>query len=210
MFLVYGIPGQTIVGPLEELHRVNALSRSSRIRKIAAKGDELNVEQTPAFGSKPHQEAIKAYQSVVQPDVERGPLYHAYQIMSRDVVSLQDDDDVAQAWRIFWDHHIHQAPVLNAQKVLVGIVSERDLLTTINIEDGKVVDSMHLKVRDVMASPVVAAEPTTDIRRIATVMLDHNVDGVPIVNENHELVGFISRTDILHAVVTDPPLSLWR
>lgn len=210
MFLVYGIPGQTFVGPLEELYRVNALSRASRVRKIAAKGDELAITQTPGFDNKQRQEAIKAYQATVQPDIERGPLYHAHQIMSRDVITLQDDDDVAQAWRIFWDHRIHQAPVLNAQKTLVGIVSERDLLTTINIEDGKVVDSMHLKVSDVMASPVVAAEPTTDIRRIATVMLDHDVDGVPIVNENHELVGFISRTDILHAVVTDPPLSLWR
>jgi len=57
---------------------------------------------------------------------------------------------------------------------------------------------------------VVAAEPVTDIRRIATVMMEHGVDGVPIVNDSHELVGFISRTDILRSVVTDPPLSLWR
>ena len=57
---------------------------------------------------------------------------------------------------------------------------------------------------------LVAASPITDIRRIARVMLDRDVDGVPIVNETGALVGFVSRSDILRAVVTDPPLSIWR
>lgn len=209
MFSIYGTPGLTFVGSLEELHRVNALRRSSAVRNIVAKGDDVDRVDT-VFISRPQHEAIKAYQAAVQPDIERGPLYHAHQIMSRTVITLQDEDDVAQAWHIFREHRIHQAPVLNAKNMLVGIVSERELLTTINIENGKVIDAMHLKVRDVMTSPVVAAAPETDIRRIATVMLNHDVDGVPIINANHELVGFISRTDILHAVITEPPLSLWR
>lgn len=209
MFLLYGIPGQTYVGSLEDLHRVNALSRTAAARKIIAKGDELDATPT-TLPHQPHEDAIRAYRALLQHDVERGPLYHAYQIMSRDVITLQDDDDVATAWQVFLNHHIHEAPVLNAEKRLVGFVSERDLLTTINIEHGRVIDAMHRKVRDVMTTPVVAAEPVTDIRRVATVMIEHGVDGVPIVNENHELVGFISRTDILQAVVTDPPLSLWR
>ena len=50
----------------------------------------------------------------------------------------------------------------------------------------------------------------TDIRRIARVMLERGVDGVPIVNDGGALLGFVSRSDILHAVVTDPPLSVWR
>lgn len=41
-------------------------------------------------------------------------------------------------------------------------------------------------------------------------MLDRDVDGVPIVNEAGVLLGFVSRSDILRAVVTDPPLSMWR
>ena len=65
------------------------------------------------------------------------------------------------------------------------------------------------RVRDVMTSPVVAATPLTDIRRIARVMLERNVDGVPIVNDSGGLQGFVSRSDILNAIVTDPPLSMW-
>ena len=61
-----------------------------------------------------------------------------------------------------------------------------------------------------MTTPVVAAAPVTDIRRIAAVMLEHEVDGVPVIAEAGRIMGFVSRGDILRAVVNDPPLSLWR
>jgi CBS domain-containing protein len=108
------------------------------------------------------------------------------------------------------DPAIHQAPVLDDNGRLVGIVSERDLLTAVNVDGGSIVESLDRRVRDVMTSPVVAAVPLTDIRRIASVMIDHGVDGVPIISEEGRLLGIVSRGDILRAVVTDPPLSLWR
>jgi CBS domain-containing protein len=143
-------------------------------------------------------------------ELERGPLIHANQIMQTRVITLNADDEVANAWHILVGNQIHQAPVLDAGQRLTGIVSERNLLTTLNIADGKVRDVLLKKVRDVMTTPVVAASPLTDIRRIARVMLDRDVDGVPITSESGALVGFISRSDILRAVVTDPPLSIWR
>lgn len=209
MFMVYGPSGRVFAGSLEELIRVNPTSRTHGARRVVHKSDDLNTAAV-ALTHRPQEEGIRAYQQMVQPDVERGPLYHAYQIMSRDVVTLLDEDDVAHAWRVLRDHQIHQAPVLNLNKRLVGVVSERDLLTAINIEDQRVLDVRNHRVRDVMTSPVTAAEPVTDIRRIARAMLQQGTSGVPIVNENQELVGFISRTDILKTVVTDPPLSLWR
>jgi CBS domain-containing protein len=33
--------------------------------------------------------------------------------------------------------------------------------------------------------------------------------GLPVVDEQDAVIGFVSRTDILHAVVADPPLDLW-
>lgn len=83
-------------------------------------------------------------------------------------------------------------------------------MTTLNVDNGEVRDVLRKQVSDVMTTPVVAASPLTDIRRIARVMLERNVDGVPIVNDAGALLGFVSRSDILNAVVTDPPLSMWR
>jgi CBS domain-containing protein len=100
--------------------------------------------------------------------------------------------------------------VLGENGTLVGIVSERDLLTAFNLDEDQIRDVLSRRVADVMTSPVVAADPLTDIRRIAQAMLDQGVDGVPIIDAEQGLVGFISRSDVLRAIVAIPPLSLWR
>jgi len=55
--------------------------------------------------------------------------------------------------------------------------------------------------------PTVAAE--TELRRVAPVLLDTGLPGLPVTDERGLLVGFVTRTDILRAVVADPPLDLW-
>ena len=130
--------------------------------------------------------------------------------MQRQVISVAASNDVAQAWRTLRDHRIHQAPVLAGEARLVGIVSARDLLTAINIDGDRIVESLGRHVSDVMTTPVVSAAPVTDIGRIAAVMLESGVDGVPIIGKGGELVGIVSRGDILRTVVTDRPMSLWR
>lgn len=204
MFSVYGITGQVFSGTLEQMNRVHAMARGRSVRAIAQEGDELGVE------ARPHEEAVRAYLAMLPREVERGPLYHANQIMQHRVITVLGSDNVAQAWRTLRDNQINQAPVINENAQLVGIVSERDLLTAININDGKIVETLNRRVSDVMTTPVVAAAPVTDIRRIATILLDQGVDGAPIVNDSGRLVGFVSRSDILRTVVSDPPLSLWR
>jgi len=49
----------------------------------------------------------------------------------------------------------------------------------------------------------------TDIRRVARVLLDIGLPGLPVVNDAGQVIGFVSRSDILRAVVADPPLDLW-
>lgn len=210
MFSIYGVTGQVFSGTLEEMNRVRALSRARSALAVAQEGVELGAEAIAGVASRSNDEAVRAYRAMLPPEIERGPLYLAEQIMQRRVIVVIDDDDVALAWRTLRDHQIHQAPVLDDNAQLVGIVSERDLLTAINIDSGQIMEALGRRVRDVMTTPVVAAAPVTDIRRIAAVMLDHGVDGAPITNESGRLVGFVSRSDILRAVVTDPPLSLWR
>ena len=64
-------------------------------------------------------------------------------------------------------------------------------------------------VSAVMVSPIPTVSPDTDLRRLASVLLDTGLPGLPVTDEYGSLVGFISRTDILRAVAADPPLDLW-
>lgn len=209
MFYVQGIQGQVFRGPLEQLGGVKALPRVRQVRAVAT---EIEGEEIGAAAPVPYQreEAVRAYRQMLAPEIERGPLYHADQVMSRPVIVVSHEIAVADAWRTLRDKRIHQAPVVDDERKLIGLVSERDLLTAIDVEDGEVVAARRRLVRDVMTTPVVAAAPVTDIRRIAAVMLDGGVDGVPVIAETGQIMGFVSRSDILRAVVTDPPLSLWR
>ena len=206
MFAIYGISGPVFQGTLETLSRLPPVKRRGLVAPVKRIGDQ--TELAVVTGS-PGEQAVTAYQAMLPQSLERGPLYHANQIMQPDVISVSADEDVARAWHVLVDHQIHQAPVLDASRTLVGIVSERNLLTTLNVDAGEVRDVLFKRVRDVMITPVVAATPVTDIRRIARVMLERDVDGVPIVSETGSLLGFVSRGDILRAVVTDPPLSVW-
>jgi len=207
MFSIYGMTGQVFTGSLEAMNRVYPLAQARRARGVAREGDELGVESvvTPLG-----QEAVLAYRKMLPADLERGPLFHAAQIMSRPVAVVEHMSSVVDAWHLLQDRQIHQAPVLDDARRLIGLVTERDLLTVIDIEGERVLENLKRRVSDVMTSPVVAAAPVTDIRRIADVMIQSGLSAVPIVNENERIVGIVSRTDILRAVMTDPPLSLWR
>jgi acetoin utilization protein AcuB len=209
MFGIYGVNGPVFRGRLEELPAVRAVSRRRPVEAIGTAGNELgDIDANPLPTTE--RNAVEAYRRVVRIDQERGPLLHARQLMQAEVITVRSDADVVRAWRVLTRERIHQAPVLDASRALVGIVSERDLLTALNLDGDDVRDALARRVADVMTSPVVAADALTDIRRIAQAMIEYGVDGIPIVNEHQRLVGFISRGDVLRAVVNEPQLSLWR
>lgn len=209
MFGIYGVNGQIFSGRLEELPDVRQVGRRRAVDAIGTAGAELG--DAAARVLPPSQRAASAaYRRMLQIEDERGPLVLARQIMRPRVITLAADDEVARAWSVLVDRRIRQAPVLGRDGGLVGIVSEHDLLTALNPERNAVSEVMARHVADVMTSPVVAADLVTDVRRIAQVMLERGVDGVPIVDEKQALVGFVSRGDLLRALATDPPLSLWR
>lgn len=214
MFSIYGVTGQTFHGPLEQLIQVPGVIRAHHARGTAREGEEPGAgipppaRRTDQDGAN-YEAAARAYQGMWHRETERGPLYHAYQIMSREVTAVRAESRIEEAWRTLVTGRIRQAPVLDSAHRLVGIVSERDLLTVLNVEGGAVRDVLARTVAEVMASPVVSADPAADIRRIARVLLNTGFTGVPVVNETGEMVGFVSRGDILRAVVADPPLSLW-
>lgn len=213
MFSVYGVTGQSFRGSLERLIAVPGLSAARNSRGINQEGEELGPELR-VFRRDNHEEgeyhqAAQAYRQMLRVSTERAPILHTYQLMSRDVMTLRPDATVEEAWGQLAARGLGQAPVLDKTLQLVGLVSVQDLLTVINVEDGKVRDILSRSVADVMTTPVVSADPITDIRRVARVLLDYQLSGLPVVNEQAELVGILTRSDILRALVNDPPLSLW-
>lgn len=223
MFVVYGISGQSFRGPMEGLNLVPGVPSARRGRGVEKEGEELGPEYRVEARSAPDvaapdARALAAYASMLPRVLDRGPVRHAWQIMGRDVLSLRTTDTVATAWRALTTRGVRQAPVVDAMNNVVGLVADRDLLTVIDLlpfgpsaggPEGRVSGGLDRSVAEVMVTPVVCADPVTDIRRIAHVLVETGLTALPVVNESQILLGVVSRGDILRAAVADPPLSLW-
>jgi len=65
-------------------------------------------------------------------------------------------------------------------------------------------------VTDLMTGRVFAVEPDDDLSSVWTVMVDHNVRHVPVVDSDGDLVGLISHRDLLRAALVEhddvPPM----
>lgn len=218
MFSIYGVSGRSFRGTLEALGPLSGLSAARRGRGIAREGEELGPEmfvlEKPLTGvgeeeAGRYRQATEAYRRMLQGESERGPIHHAYQVMSRGVETLDPATRVEEAWRFLVSRGYGQAPVLGAAQGLVGMVSVKDLLAVLNVDVAGIRDVRARRVADVMASPVITTDPVSDIRRVARVLLDYDLTGLPVVGEQDDLVGIVTRGDILRQVINEPPLSLW-
>lgn len=226
MFSVYGVGGQLFRGSLEKLRQIRGVGATARTNRIQALGHdgqfaepvELAVFAQPpepqAATDEAHRSALAAYaqaQNVVMP---RHPLQRVDVLMSQTVISIPATATVLAAWQTLARQGVGQAPVVNEAGVLVGLLSRADLLHPDRLPgpDSHVLAWRALlaqSVQDIMTTPVPSVAPDTDIRRVARVLLDTGLPGLPVVNDEGHVIGFVSRSDILRAVVTDPPLDLW-
>lgn len=213
MFGVRGVNGEVFRGPLEQLlraHRVLALTPSRSVEQDAGETRPLTAPPLPHDERRHQAAAAAAYASADHPAADRGPVYHAYQVMSRRVLVLAPDTDVVAAWRALAARGVGQAPVAATDGAIVGLVSRADLLLVLNEEHGHLRDVLRRTVAQVMTTPVVTVSPVADVRRIARVMLEYHLPALPVVDEaSGALEGIVSRSDLLRCLVTEPPLTLW-
>lgn len=110
-------------------------------------------------------------------------------IMSRYVVSVAEDTPVLEVARILAERRFSGLPVLADDGTLVGMVSDFDLLA----RDGATAG-------EVMSREVVTVSEETDIRDARAIMIERRVARLPVFR-GRELVGIVSRGDILREVV---------
>jgi CBS domain-containing protein len=213
---------------MEELQQVSRSLGLARTRRIDPVVDHLDAQAARQHEAAAHaghpvrggghtrgQQARHAYSVVQLPEpAPRHPLRTVADVMSTRVLTVQDDQPLQQAWKTLLDLKVGQAPVLNAQGRLVGLLTRAELL---RLDHWPSPDQAALvwrallmqPVAQVMVSPVPGVLAHTDIRRVARVLLDTDLPGLPVVDADDRVQGFVSRSDLLKAVVHDPPLDLW-
>jgi CBS domain-containing protein len=122
-------------------------------------------------------------------------------IMAKDVVTLEIDEELSLADDIMQLGRIRHLPVVENER-LVGIISQRDLfkasLTSL-MGFGEKAKRDFLKtvaVKKIMVKKVITVSPDADIKDAGRIMLEKKIGCLPVV-ENDKLVGLITETDIL-------------
>ena len=87
-------------------------------------------------------------------------------------------------------------PVVDDKGKVVGVVSEFDLLKA--IRDGKALEQVNAE--DIMSKNPICVSENTPVKEVIDLMMKHNIIRVPVVR-NDNLVGVISRCDILSSIV---------
>ncbi|HQU59428.1 MAG: CBS domain-containing protein [Phaeodactylibacter sp.] len=113
-------------------------------------------------------------------------------IMTGNVVTVTPDDSLNVVKDILFSKRIHHIPVLTGKK-LVGIITSYDL-----VKLGKGHEEYgNIKVKEIMTQRIGTLSPNDKIGAAAEVFLENLIHGLPIVNENNELVGIITTHDVL-------------
>ena len=111
--------------------------------------------------------------------------------MIYDPVTILADATVGDALRMMQEYHIGGIPVVDAQGMLKGIVTNRDLRFERNL---------HRPVREVMTSEnLVTTSQSTNLEEAADILQQHKIEKLPVVDPDGRLVGLVTYKDITKA-----------
>jgi CBS domain-containing protein len=143
-------------------------------------------------------------------------------IMVKKVITIQKDASVEELSELLVKNRISGVPVLDSDGKLVGIATEGDLI----IKDSdlhfpryfKLLDSiiyleslnkfkrslkkfLGTKVEDVMTAEIKTVKEDTPVGEAANIMIKYNINRVPVLDSKDELVGIVTRADIVGSMI---------
>jgi CBS-domain-containing membrane protein len=140
-------------------------------------------------------------------------------VMTRRVTTVGSDATVAEAARLMLSQSISGLPVVTPSGVVIGIVTEGDLLHRAETGTerrrsrwleflvgpgriaGEYARAHARKVGEVMTRDVVAVTPETPLEQVVELMETHRIKRLPVLDSD-KLVGIVSRANLLHALAS--------
>lgn len=156
--------------------------------------DERSNERRQENPSGGRQGGADTYQKTSGEEWGEAGVLRAVDMMSGNPWVLKPDNRLGEARSAFRKHRFRYFPVVAEGRRLVGIISDRDVVRIPIDRDGE-------RVRDFMVTRVITATPETTVREIARTLMDQRVGAMPVVDPDGRIVGMITRTDVLRALI---------
>lgn len=121
--------------------------------------------------------------------------FFAIDVMTKPIWTMPIKALLPEVREMMKEKGIRHVPIVENHNI-AGMVSDRDLLK---------VDMLgtfpFLKAEDIMTTVLIVALDETPLAHIARVLMEEKISCLPVIDKDHKLIGIISRTDILRAVV---------
>lgn len=149
----------------------------------------------------------------------------AIEMMNTQVVKVHQEDNLADVVRILLEHKISGLPVLDDENKVVGMITGKDLLkyseildvddnsldysrlfrfhthTAKSIPDENKTDMFLItRVEEVMSKTVISVNENSSFHDVVTLMKEHKINRIPVIDEDGRLKGLITRTDLLNYI----------
>jgi CBS domain-containing protein len=132
-------------------------------------------------------------------------------VMTTPVVSVRANTPYGEIVGLLAQHRISAVPVLDSYGRVVGVVSEADLLHKVEFIGDETepvffewgarkanrAKARGSTAKELMTSPAVTVQPEASVIAAARLMEKENVKRLPVVNEDGQLEGIVSRNDLL-------------
>jgi len=141
--------------------------------------------------------------------------------MIRDVITVKKDDNIKHLLNTLVKYKIGGVPVIDSDGKLVGMISDGDVLRSINPKDKVVYDFYNLmtytlekgKLEDILSrikdqpliklakkQGLITVKENDEIETVLKLLAKHHFKKIPVINDEHKVVGVISRGDVIRTI----------
>ncbi|TGK32712.1 CBS domain-containing protein [Leptospira gomenensis] len=132
------------------------------------------------------------------------------QLMTKRIFTVNEKDSIARVGNIFDKLEFHHLLVIDDQKRLVGVLSDRDYLKFVSPFIGtrmeRVQDELILSktASQIMSSFLITVKEDQSVRHAAELMLRYKISCLPVMHDNGEIAGIVTSKDLLKEILAVP------
>ncbi len=112
------------------------------------------------------------------------------EVMTTNVITIRADQTRQEAARLLSQHRISGLPVVDNDNVLLGIVTEYDIIS----KEGRTVG-------DIMTHSIISVSADTDLEEASYILVHERIRRLPVIDQGR-LIGIVSRADLVREVAT--------
>jgi CBS domain-containing protein len=124
----------------------------------------------------------------------------ASDVMTSPVETLKTSQNILDATTFFIKHRFRHVPIVNNDKRLVGILSDRDIYKYYH-EHTQAGDTDTPSISNVAVSPVLTTSLETPIKDVVRTLFEQKIGAMPVLDKDNNLTGIITRSDILRVIL---------